>query len=98
MPRSVPGSGAIIEPIFNSIYGVREVYVIDGGNGYNPSDPPQLKVGNCGTPIREAVLQPVISNGQIASVRVLDPGEGYDPFRIELETEGAGHGLSLIHI
>ena len=37
--------------------------MVDGGNGYNPSDPPQLKVGNCGTPIREAVLQPVISNG-----------------------------------
>tara|TARA_B100000927_G_scaffold201466_1_gene163121 strand:- start:12445 stop:14316 length:1872 start_codon:yes stop_codon:yes gene_type:complete len=92
MPRTVPGSGAIIEPIFNSIFGVREVYVIDGGNGYNSSDPPQLKVGNCGTPIREAVLQPIISNGQIASVRVLDPGEGYDPFRIELETEGDGHG------
>ena len=85
MPRTVPGSGAIIEPIFNSIFGVREVYVVDGGTGYNSSDPPQLTIGNCGTPIRAAVLQPVVSNGQIASVRVLDPGEGYDPFRIELD-------------
>lgn len=92
MPRTVPGSGAIIEPIFNSIFGVREVYVVDGGTGYNSSDPPQLTIGNCGTPIRAAVLQPVVSNGQIASVRVLDPGEGYDPFRIELDTTGVGHG------
>ena len=92
MARTVPGSGAIIVPVFNSIYGVKDVFVEDGGSGYNPSDPPQLKIANCGAPIREAVLEPVIVNGQIAAVKVLDPGEGYDPFRIEIDTEGIGTG------
>ena len=91
--RTVPGSGAKIEPLFNSIFGVRDVYVVDGGTGYNSSDPPQLKIAGCCTPIREAILEPVISTGgQIAAVKVLDPGEGYDPFRIDIETAGAGHG------
>ena len=92
MARTVPGQGAVIEPLFNSIFGVRDVFVVDGGSGYNQSDPPQLTIGNCGTPIREAVLEPIISNGQIAAVKVLDPGEGYDPFRIKIETAGNGKG------
>ena len=58
MTRTVPGSGAKIEPLFNSIFGVRDVYVVDGGSGYNSSDPPKLTIANCGTPIREAVLSP----------------------------------------
>ena len=92
MTRTVPGTGAKIEPLFNSIFGVRDVYVVDGGSGYNSSDPPHLKISNCGTPIRDAILEPVIENGQIASVKVLDPGEGYDPFRIDVETSGNGAG------
>ena len=92
MPRTVPGSGAEIEPVFNSIFGVRDVFVRKGGSNYNASDPPQLKISNCGTPIREAVLEPIIQNGQIAAVKVIDPGEGYDPFRIEIDTEGIGSG------
>ena len=71
MTRTVPGTGAKIEPLFNSIFGVRDVYVVDGGSGYNSSDPPHLKISNCGTPIRDAILEPVIENGQIASVKVL---------------------------
>ena len=92
MARTVPGQGAVIEPLFNSIFGVRDVFVVDGGSGYNQSDPPKLTIGNCGTPIREAVLEPIIVNGQIAAVKVLDPGEGYDPFRINIETAGNGTG------
>ena len=76
MPRVVPGSGASIEPIFNSIYGVRDVYVTNGGSGYDPNDPPRLRITNCGTPIREAVLRAVIEGdlGEITAVEVLDPG------------------------
>ena len=92
MTRTVPGSGAVIEPIFNSTYGIKDVFVNDGGTGYVAGDPPELKVGNCGTPLREAILEPVITNGQIAAVKVLDPGEGYDPFRISLTTAGLGYG------
>ena len=37
MTRTVPGSGAEIFPVFNSIFGVRDVYVINGGEGYDPN-------------------------------------------------------------
>ena len=60
MTRTVPGSGAEIFPVFNSIFGVRDVYVINGGEGYDPNDPPRLRIGNCGTPIRDAVLRAVV--------------------------------------
>ena len=60
MTRTVPGSGAQIFPVFNSISGVRDVYVISPGSGYDPNDPPRLRIDNCGTPIRDAVLRPVI--------------------------------------
>ena len=91
MPRTVPGSGAAIFPVFNSIFGVREVYVTAGGSGYDPADPPRLRIENCGTPIRDAVLRPVIegSTGEITAVEVLDPGEGYDPMRLEIVDENA---------
>lgn len=89
--KTVPGSGAQIVPMFNSIYGVREVYVQQSGEGYDPTDPPRLRIGNCGTPIREAVLRPVIAGakGEIIAVEVLDPGEGYDPLRLNIEDENS---------
>ena len=91
MTRTVSGSGASIFPVFNSIFGVREVYVTTGGSGYDPADPPRLRIENCGTPIRDAVLRPVIGgiNGEITAVEVLDPGEGYDPMRLEIVDENA---------
>jgi len=90
MPRVVPGSGALISPIFNSVYGVRDVFVVDGGSGYDPNDPPKLTIGNCGTPVREAVLSPIISNGRILAVKVIDPGEGYDPLRLIVDSTDEG--------
>jgi hypothetical protein len=76
MARTVPGSGAVIEPIFNSIYGVKDIVVIDGGEGYDPNNPPRLTISNCGTPLREAILRPVINktDGKIQAVEVIDPG------------------------
>lgn len=89
MARVVPGSGAVIEPIFNEVYGVRAVKVIDGGRGYSVSDPPRLTVTGCGTPVREALLYPIIDedSGKIIHVRVLDPGLGYDPLRLSIIPE-----------
>ena len=40
MARIVPGSGADIEPIFDEVFGVRAVKVLNGGSGYDPADPP----------------------------------------------------------
>ncbi|OUV52691.1 MAG: hypothetical protein CBC73_00480 [Flavobacteriales bacterium TMED113] len=101
MTRTVPGSGAQIVPMFNSVYGVREVYVTANGSGYDSNDPPRLRIGNCGTPIREAVLRPVIAGvaGEIIAVEVLDPGEGYDPLRLKIEDENSnGYATGNVYL
>ena len=101
MTRTVPGSGAQIVPMFNSVFGVREVYVTASGSGYDANDPPRLRIGNCGTPIREAVLRPVIAGvaGEIIAVEVLDPGEGYDPLRLKIEDENSnGHATGNVYL
>ena len=91
MARTVPGSGATIEPVFNSVFGVRDVIVTNPGSGYSQSDPPRLVIGNCGTPIRDAVLRANIGlNGDLLSVDVVDPGEGYDPLRLEVTSPDSG--------
>ena len=89
MARDVPGSGAVIEPIFDEVFGVRAVKVINGGSGYNQSDPPRLTVTGCGTPDVEALLYPIIDDGagQIIHVRVLNRGRGYDPLRLQIIPE-----------
>ena len=86
MARTVPGSGAVIEPIFDEIFGVRAVKVVKGGSGYDPSDPPRLTVDGCGTPDEDALLYPIIDadSGRITHVRVLEKGRGYDPLRYKL--------------
>ncbi len=101
MTRTVPGTGAQIVPMFNSVYGVREVYVTASGSGYDANDPPRLRIGNCGTPIREAVLRPVIAGvaGEIIAVEVLDPGEGYDPLRLKIEDENSnGYATGNVYL
>ena len=101
MTRTVPGSGAQIVPMFNSVYGVREVYVTANGSGYDVNDPPRLRIGNCGTPIREAVLRAVIAGdaGEIIAVEVLDPGEGYDPLRLKIEDENSnGYATGNVYL
>ena len=88
MTRTVPGSGASIRPVFNSVYGVKDVIVTTPGSGYSAADPPKLTIGNCGTPIRDAVLAANIAdNGEILSVDVIDPGEGYNPLRLLIESD-----------
>ena len=86
MARTVPGTGAVIEPIFDEIFGVRAVKVTNGGSGYIPTDPPRLTVTGCGTPDVEALLYPIIDadSGQIIHVRVLERGRGYDPLRLKI--------------
>ena len=88
MTRTVPGSGASIRPVFNSVYGVKDVIVTNSGSGYSAADPPKLTIGNCGTPIRDAVLAANIAdNGEILSVDVIDPGEGYNPLRLIIDSD-----------
>ena len=86
MARTVPGSGAVIKPIFDEFFGVRAIEVLDGGSGYDPTDPPRLTVTGCGTPETEALLYPIIDegSGRIIHVRVLARGRGYDPLRLQI--------------
>ena len=86
MARTVPGSGAVIDPIFDETFGVRAVEVLNGGSGYSVSDPPKLSVTGCGTPDIEALLYPIIDedSGKIIHVRVLNRGSGYDPLRLQI--------------
>ena len=89
MARTVPGSGAVIEPIFDEIFGVRAIKVVEGGSGYSQSDPPRLTVTGCGTPDQAALLYPTIDSesGRITHVRVLERGKGYDPLRLRFFPE-----------
>ena len=102
MARTVPGSGAVIEPIFDEIFGVRAVRIKNGGSGYSPSDPPRLTIDGCGTPDQEALLYPIIDadSGKIIHVRVLVRGRGYDPLRLQIipEQETPNVVTSLISI
>ena len=83
----IPGSGAIIEPVFNyQTLGVDSVIVKNGGFGYSVQQPPILTIRNCGIPTRQAILEPVIINSKIVSVRVLDSGVGYNPIRVQINT------------
>ena len=86
MARTIPGSGAQIEPIFNTVFGVKAVKVIEGGEGYTSSDPPKLTITGCGTPVEPALLYPIIDDdsGKIIHVRVLETGRGYNPLRVSI--------------
>ena len=86
MAREIPGSGAVIKPVFNEVYGIKAVTVVDGGEGYTSSDPPRLTITGCGTPVEEALLYPIIDDdsGRIIHVRVLESGRGYDPLRLSI--------------
>ena len=90
MTRNVPGGGAKIEPIFDEVFGVRAVKVLNGGSAYDPEDPPRLTITGCGTPEQEALLYPIIDeeSGRIIHVRVLERGRGYDPLRLILTEFG----------
>lgn len=84
----VPGSGAKITPVFEyTKFGIDSVIVEETGSGYDPEQPPFLRISNCGIPIRDAVLKPIIIDGKIVAVDVLDSGEGYDPLRVEFTPE-----------
>lgn len=80
----VPGSGAKIRPIFNQYLGVDSVEIISGGSGYSENAPPLLRITGAGVPTAEAKLRPVIKDGEIVRVDVIDPGYGYNPLRLEI--------------
>jgi len=78
--RVTPGSGALLRPSFNSVYGVVNVEVLDGGSGYAKTDPPKIIIEGTTTPLTEGVFFPVISGlGTISEVIIFNTGAGYYP-------------------
>jgi hypothetical protein len=84
--RTVPGSGAILQPEFETeFYSVSNIFVINGGSGYASTDPPKITIQDTQTPVVEGVFYPVISGGSIQSVKVISGGSGYYPTILEGE-------------
>ena len=77
--RTVPGTGAQFTPIFNSDYGVESFIVGAGGTDYDPNDPPKIEIEDTNVPLQEGVFFPVIRNGEIVRIAVLEKGFGYSP-------------------
>ena len=47
--RIVPGSGAVVQVIFNQSYGVQSFNVSNGGIGYASTNPPDILIQNTNT-------------------------------------------------
>jgi hypothetical protein len=86
--RVTPGSGAILQPEFQTeFYSVSKINVLFGGSGYASTDPPKITVDNTQTPEIEGVFYPIIYNGSIISIKVIDGGSGYYPIDLETGTK-----------
>jgi photosystem II stability/assembly factor-like uncharacterized protein len=95
--RTVPGSGAILQPeIETFFYSVSKINVLDGGSGYDSNDPPKITIENTQTPSEEGVFYPIISDGSIKNVRVISGGIGYYPKETHTGTEIGINTTSLV--
>ncbi len=85
--REVPGSGAVLRPNFNSEYGVSSIDVLNGGAGYASTDPPKIEISGTKVPLVEGLFYPVIVDGSIRRVAILNSGSGYFPTTEDLGTQ-----------
>ena len=69
---------------------LQEVLVLNAGKKYN--SPPDLTITGDGI---GAVITPVMSNGTITSVKVLEPGTGYDQTTTSIGVVFPGRGVTL---
>jgi len=110
MPRTTPGSGALLKPSFDSFYGVSSISVLNGGTGYAKTDPPKIIIDGTSTPVTEGVFFPVISGiGTISEIIIFKSGLGYYPVfstssssEIAVErgafgTQSAGHAAGIAY-
>ena len=85
--RVTPGSGAILQPEFQTeFYSVSKINVLYGGSGYASTDPPKITVDNTQTPVIEGVFYPIIYGGSIQSIKIINAGSGYYPITTESQT------------
>ena len=85
------GSESQLIPIINAGK-IVEVLVNNPGRDYN--SPPNLSILTNGSGIG-AVLTPVLENGQIKSIKIVESGAGYDQNNISIIVSSAGVGADL---
>ena len=91
--RVIPGSGAVFTPNFDAEYRVTSFTIHDGGTGYASTDPPKIEILGTKTPLEEGSFYPIIANGKITQIAVLNSGRGYFPFVYNPQQSDALHQL-----
>jgi hypothetical protein len=85
------GSGAeLISVINQTTGGIQDILVKNVGSGYNA--PPNLRIVGSGS---RAILVPIINNGILESVKVINPGVGYNQNTTSIEVTSAGLGAKF---
>jgi hypothetical protein len=85
------GSEAQLVPIINSGK-IVDVLINNPGKDYN--SPPNLNILTNGNGLG-AVLTPILDNGRIAAVKIIESGVGYDPNNTSITVSPAGVGAEL---
>jgi len=86
----IPGAEAQLQPIVDGAGKIYEVLVLNGGKQY--ISPPDLVVNGSGV---GAVVTPIIENGSIISVKVLESGVGYNASDTTIDVVYAGSGVKF---
>ena len=85
------GRNAELIPVINQTTGgIEDVLVRNPGSGYN--SPPDLKLIGTGS---RAILTPIVKNGRLDRVIVVNPGVKYDPENTSILVESAGLGAKF---
>jgi hypothetical protein len=85
------GQNAELIPVINQTTGgIQDVLIKNGGSGYN--SPPNLTIVGSGS---RAIVTPIVRNGTISQVIVINPGVGYDPNNTDILVSAAGLGAKF---
>ena len=85
---SLPTSPISIGPTYPIVLEIEDIDIINPGFGYQPGD--KLIVN----PDRGAVLEPIIDNGRIIKVNVINSGIGFDDFPEITTNSNTGYNFS----
>ena len=85
------GRDAELIPVINrTTGGIQDILINSGGSGYN--SPPDLRIIGNGS---RAVITPIVKNGSISEVVIVNPGVGYDPDNTDILVSAAGLGAKF---
>ena len=85
----VSGEDCQLSPIINNGQ-IQEVLVLNRGQKY--SSPPDIQIFGSGF---GAVITPVLVDGSITSIKVLESGSGYNPQNTTISVNSSGRGASF---